>query len=67
MTTQLNVVIILTVLIEICESGGIGRRARLRGVWETVWVQVPSFAPIFINLVKMFAKLLTYRLISLII
>ena len=25
--------------------GGIGRRARLRGVWETVWVQVPSTAP----------------------
>lgn len=25
--------------------GGIGRRVRLRGVWETVWVQVPSTAP----------------------
>ena len=27
------------------EGGGIGRRARLRGVWATMWVQVPSFAP----------------------
>ena len=25
--------------------GGTGRRVRLRGVWETVWVQVPSTAP----------------------
>ena len=22
-----------------------GRHARLRGVWATVWVQIPSFAP----------------------
>ena len=29
----------------ICESGGIGRRARLRCVWETIRVQVPSLAP----------------------
>ena len=29
----------------ICESGGIGRRARLRGVWATVRVQVPFLAP----------------------
>ena len=29
----------------ICGYGGIGRRARLRGVWETVWVQVPLSAP----------------------
>ena len=28
-----------------CGRGGIGRRVRLRGVWETVWVQVPSTAP----------------------
>jgi hypothetical protein len=28
-----------------CDRGGTGRRARLRGVWETVWVQVPSVAP----------------------
>jgi hypothetical protein len=28
-----------------CGRGGIGRRARLRGVWATVWVQVPSTAP----------------------
>ncbi len=28
-----------------CESGGTGRRARLRGVWATIRVQVPSFAP----------------------
>ena len=27
------------------DGGGIGRRARLRGVWATVRVQVPSFAP----------------------
>ena len=27
-------------LINICGLGGIGRRARLRGVWETVPVQV---------------------------
>ena len=32
----------------LCESGGIGRRARLRGVWATVRVQVPSPAPFFI-------------------
>ena len=29
----------------ICEGGGIGRRARLRCVWETLGVQIPSFAP----------------------
>ena len=29
----------------ICGCGGTGRRVRLRGVWETVWVQVPSTAP----------------------
>ena len=29
----------------ICESGGIGRRARLRCVWFTIRVQVPSLAP----------------------
>ena len=29
----------------ICESGGTGRRARLRGVWATVRVQVPFLAP----------------------
>ena len=28
-----------------CEGGGIGRRVRLRGVWLSVWVQVPSFTP----------------------
>ena len=28
-----------------CGRGGTGRRVRLRGVWETVWVQVPSTAP----------------------
>ena len=28
-----------------CGRGGIGIRARLRGVWETVRVQVPSTAP----------------------
>ncbi len=28
-----------------CGRGGTGRRVRLRGVWETVWVQVPSAAP----------------------
>ncbi len=28
-----------------CGRGGIGRRVRLRGVWETVWVQVPPSAP----------------------
>ena len=29
----------------ICGGGGTGRRARLRGVWATIRVQVPSFAP----------------------
>ncbi len=29
----------------ICGRGGTGRRVRLRGVWETVWVQVPPSAP----------------------
>ena len=28
-----------------CESGGIGIRARLRCVWETMRVQVPPLAP----------------------
>lgn len=28
-----------------CGRGGIGRRARLRGVWATVLVQVQSAAP----------------------
>ena len=28
-----------------CGGGGTGRRARLRGVWATVRVQVPSSAP----------------------
>ena len=28
-----------------CSGGGIGIRARLRGVWETVRVQVPFTAP----------------------
>ena len=27
------------------EGGGTGRRVRLRGVWLSVWVQVPSFTP----------------------
>lgn len=30
---------------QICGSAGIGRQARLRGVWATVWVQVPPTAP----------------------
>lgn len=29
----------------ICGYGGIGRRVRLRGVWETIRVQVPVTAP----------------------
>ena len=29
----------------ICGCGGTGRRARLRGVWATIWVQVPLAAP----------------------
>ena len=32
--------------IKACEGGETGRRARLRGVWATIRVQVPSFAPI---------------------
>ena len=28
-----------------CGHGGTGRRARLRGVWATVWVQFPLAAP----------------------
>ncbi len=31
----------------ICGHGGIGRRVRLRGVWETIRVQVPVTAPNF--------------------
>ena len=31
--------------IKACEGGETGRRARLRGVWATIRVQVPSFAP----------------------
>lgn len=30
---------------KICDGGGIGIRARLRGVSARVWVQVPSIAP----------------------
>lgn len=29
----------------ICEGGGTGRRARLRCVWVTMGVQIPSLAP----------------------
>ena len=32
-------------IVWLCGRGGIGIRARLRGVWETVRVQVPSTAP----------------------
>ncbi len=43
-----------------CESGGIGRRARLRGVWATVRVQVPSFAPFILpDCVKVAQQTLT--------
>ena len=37
--------IIINVAKATCDGGGIGIRARLRGVWETVRVQVPSTAP----------------------
>ena len=30
---------------KICGCGETGRRARLRGVWETLWVRVPPSAP----------------------
>ncbi len=40
------------IMYKLCEGGGIGRRARLRGVWATVRVQVPSFAPRSRNLSK---------------
>ena len=33
------------IILPFCGRGGIGIRARLRGVWETVRVQVPSTAP----------------------
>lgn len=33
------------IISSLCGHGGTGRRVRLRGVWETVWVQVPSTAP----------------------
>ena len=35
----------LSNIIRLREGGGIGRRVRLRGVWLSVWVQVPSFTP----------------------
>ncbi len=38
----------------ICGRGGTGRRVRLRGVWETVWVQVPSTAPKNLYFISMF-------------
>ena len=38
-----NIVVVL--INTACESGGTGRRARLRGVWETVRVRFPSLAP----------------------
>ena len=37
--------IIVALINAACESGGTGRRARLRGVWETVRVRFPSLAP----------------------
>ena len=37
-----------------CESGGIGRRARLRGVCLHVRVQVPSLAPLRYIIVPLF-------------
>ena len=40
--------VIITLVVKneyICESGGIGIRARLRCVWETMRVQVPPLAP----------------------
>ena len=44
----------------LCESGGIGRRARLRGVWATVRVQVPSPAPFLLpDCVKVAQQTLT--------
>lgn len=36
-----------------CGCGGTGRRVRLRGVWETVWVQVPLAAPENPDILKM--------------
>ncbi len=44
----------MVILYLLCDGGGIGRRARLRGVWATVWVQVPSFAPIKKNAERCF-------------
>ncbi len=48
MLTQTLYASIINLLLETattCGSGGTGRRARLRGVWATVRVQVPSSAP----------------------
>ena len=33
------------IIMALCGHGGTGRRVRLRGVWETVWVQVSLAAP----------------------
>ena len=46
--TNANYPVIITLVVKneyICESGGIGIRARLRCVWETMRVQVPPLAP----------------------
>ena len=48
----------------ICECGGIGRRARLRGVFERVWVQVPPLAPKFKNPNKCVRIFFIYNMIN---
>ena len=57
MLTNKNSHAIITLVVKneyTCESGGIGIRARLRCVWETMRVQVPPLAPTENNHTKMY-------------
>lgn len=50
------------IILPFCGRGGIGIRARLRGVWETVRVQVPSTAPLSES--SSMATLISFRLLQ---
>ena len=53
----------IILLLNKCGHGGIGRRVRLRGVWETIRVQVPVPAPqkIGANFAPIFCDVGTHR------
>ena len=47
-------------LLSRCGSAGIGRQARLRGVCESVWVQVPFAAPTKISFIFQMKEIFLY-------